>query len=132
MWLFTKYGFFSVVCAHKKAGEVDYNTFQVRARVREHLENLLVQFKWTLNGYKIFETKDSDYQFRIFVAREDWSNVMSSMEDQIDYTNFKDQCHAHGPDAYNTALMQVWQIMSKLQPCKPYSQSRVTSKRKPK
>lgn len=44
MWLFTKYGFYSAVCARQGDGKlgqpVDPNRIMVRARVRRHLETL--------------------------------------------------------------------------------------------
>ena len=44
MWLFTKYGFFSAVCARQGSGHhgqpVDLNRIMVRARLRTHLEAL--------------------------------------------------------------------------------------------
>jgi hypothetical protein len=48
MWVFTKHGFFSAVCARQGSGErgqpVDPNRIMVRARVRGHLEALRKRF----------------------------------------------------------------------------------------
>lgn len=46
MWVFTKHGFFSAVCARQGSGKhgqpVDPNRIMIRARVRAHLEALQV------------------------------------------------------------------------------------------
>jgi hypothetical protein len=48
MWLFTKYGFYSAVCARQGDGShgqpVDPNRIMVRARMRQHLEALKERF----------------------------------------------------------------------------------------
>ncbi len=48
VWLFTKYGFYSVVCARQGDGShsqpVDPDRIMVRARVRRHLEALKDRF----------------------------------------------------------------------------------------
>ena len=45
MWLFTKHGFYSAVCARQGEGNrtepVDPDRVMVRARVSSHLENLI-------------------------------------------------------------------------------------------
>ena len=54
MWIFTKYGFYSAVCARQGDGShgqpVDTNRIMVRARIRKHLETLLDQFSDLLDG----------------------------------------------------------------------------------
>ena len=48
MWIFTKYGFYSAVCARqgdgKKHQPVDPDRIMVRARARQHLDNLVARF----------------------------------------------------------------------------------------
>jgi len=48
MWIFTKHGFFSAVCARQGDGKhgqpVDHDRIMVRARVRSHLEALKKRF----------------------------------------------------------------------------------------
>ena len=48
MWLFTKHGFYSAVCARQGDGShgqpVDPDRIMVRARVRDHLEALKERF----------------------------------------------------------------------------------------
>jgi hypothetical protein len=45
MWIFTRYGFFSIACARQSDGAVDPGTVMVRARRRAHLEKLAERFE---------------------------------------------------------------------------------------
>ena len=47
MWLFTRYGFFSIACARKPDGSLDPDTVMVRARRIAHLKSLRKQFRDT-------------------------------------------------------------------------------------
>lgn len=73
MWLFTKYGFFSTVCARQDDGkhgrDVDPTRIMVRARVRKHLEELQKRFAELIGGCKVCEFTGSDYAYRIFVDK---------------------------------------------------------------
>lgn len=86
MWIFTKYGFFSVVANRFRPRHV-----LVRARRREHLQNLVNRFGKVLDHYKIQETPKSDYRFRIEVPRLTWEDVVAVLAEEITYTNFKDE-----------------------------------------
>ena len=72
MWLFTSIGFFSVV-AH------DEQTLVVRARVREHLENLRRRH---LPDLEIVEGLCA------YVSRDEWEYVVQRMAAEIDYATF--------------------------------------------
>ena len=85
MWLFTQYGFYSVVCAHDLQGDptrVDPNTFMVRARSRRHLELLQKRFP-QLASFGIGETTDTDYRFRIVVPKPVWIEVSQELAAEI-------------------------------------------------
>jgi len=48
MWIFTKYGFFSIACANKPgSGDIDPNVVMVRSRLKGHLVNLRERFRET-------------------------------------------------------------------------------------
>lgn len=122
MWLFTKYGFFSAVCARQGDGRagrpVDRDTIMVRARLRSHLENLQRRFSGLLGRFEIREFAGSDYAFRIFVPKAAWSDALVALNDELDYDNFKTEVGKHqGPPgaAYQQALHQVWSVMDRLQ-----------------
>ena len=59
MWIFTKYGFFSAVCARRGDGNhgqpIDSDRIMVRARVRGHLEALMKRFPDLLGPCEIRE-----------------------------------------------------------------------------
>ena len=44
MWIFTRYGFFSIACANKPDGTINHDTVMVRARLYEHLVSLKERF----------------------------------------------------------------------------------------
>jgi hypothetical protein len=124
MWLFTQYGFFSVVAARQDGGhsvEIDPDTLQVRARVRTHLEALCKRFD-ALHGSTIIETPKADYLFRILVPRDTWGDIAGDLVGEIDYPNFKSACmrrlepRAESPlDEYVSTLHEVWGATNALQ-----------------
>jgi hypothetical protein len=122
MWLFTKYGFFSAVCARQGDGRrsqpVDPDRLMVRARVRRHLEDLKSRFPELLAGCEIKEFPGSDYAYRIFVDKVKWSQVLVGLNDELDYANFKSEvAEFQGREgaAYEHALHEVWSVMHQLQ-----------------
>lgn len=122
MWLFTRHGFFSAVCARRGDGGhgegIDTDRIMVRARVRAHLEALLTRFPVQLGGCAIVEFGGTDYAFRFFVPKSEWSQVVSELAKETDYDNFKSEvCHFQGRDgaAYERSLHDVWAVMFRLQ-----------------
>lgn len=120
MWLFTRYGMFSVTNARKGRGRpgapLDPKRLQVRARSRRHLELLARRFR-SLRRYPIIETPHADYRFRIIVRRRVWARVAGGLAKEIAYPNFKDECHSNDAleDAYIDALHRVWGEGSEVQ-----------------
>lgn len=122
MWLFTKYGFYSAVCARQGDGRygqpVDPDRIMVRARVRMHLDALKERFAGLLGGCEIQEFSGSDYAFRIFVEKPVWSQVLVGLNDELDYDNFKSEVAHHqgkAGAAYEHSLHEVWSVMHRLQ-----------------
>ena len=122
MWVFTKHGFFSAVCARQGDGAhgqpIDSNRIMVRARVRGHLEALKKRFPDLLGECDIYESADTDYAFRIFIDKRVWSRVISGLADETDYDNFKSEVVRHqgrAGAAYEHALHGVWSVMYRLQ-----------------
>jgi hypothetical protein len=122
MWVFTKYGFFSAVCARKGNGQygqpVDPDRIMVRARLGSHLDALLKRFSDRLDGIEIQTFPGTDYAFRIFVAKPVWSDVLAALAAETDYDNFKAEVASHqGNDgkAYGKSLHDVWEVMYGLQ-----------------
>ena len=120
MWLFTKYGFYSVVCARQGDGRlgrpVDTNRVMVRARVRDHLEALIGRFQDQLGAAEIQAFPGSDYAWRIFVPKQSWTTAVAALAEEVDYDNFKSAvAHMRGRDGYEQALHDVWEVMYRLQ-----------------
>ncbi len=122
MWIFTKHGFFSAVCARKGDGKhgqpVDPDRIMVRARARDHLEALQKRFPDLIGQCEIQELAGMVYAFRIFVDKPVWSQVLAGLAEETDYGNFKAEVVRHqGPAgaAYEHSLHEVWSVMNKLQ-----------------
>ena len=122
MWLFTKYGFYSSVCARAGDGRhgqpVDPDRIMVRARVSSHLEELKDCFSDVLADCEIKESAVTDHAFRIFVERSVWSQVLVGLNDEIDYDNFKSEVSRHqGSEgaSYKHSLHEVWSVMNRFQ-----------------
>ena len=122
MWVFTKHGFFSAVCARQGNREhgqpIDPDRIMVRARVRGHLEALKERFLSLLGQCDIDESTETDYAFRIFIDKRVWSEVLAGLADETDYDNFKSEVARHqgrAGAAYEHALHGVWSVMYRLQ-----------------
>jgi len=122
MWLFTKHGFYSAVCARQGDGShgqpVDPDRIMVRARVRGHLAAIKEQFSDLLSESEIKEFTGTDYAFRIFVPKSVWSQVLVGLNEEMIYDNFKSEVARHqGSDgaAYEHSLHEVWSVMNRLQ-----------------
>jgi len=122
MWLFTKHGFFSAVCARQGDGKscepVDPGRIMVRARVRGHLDALKKRFPNLIGESEVQESAGTDYAFRLFAPKSAWMQVLAGLAEETDYDNFKsevaDHQGRHGVD-YEDALHEVWAVMRRLQ-----------------
>jgi hypothetical protein len=105
MWIFTKYGFFSIVA--------NGDDFVVRARSKMHLENLRRRFE-DLKACPVDEKSATDYPCRIYVQRKTWLEVVRRLTGEVDYTNFKKEVGTK--DAmYSRAVAAVWAIMARME-----------------
>jgi len=122
MWLFTKYGFYSAVCARRGSGghgqPIDSDRVMVRARLRQHLEALQQRFAELLADSEVREFPGSDYAYRIFVPKPIWSQVLLALSEELDYDNFKDEAtrfQGKSGASYERALHETWEVMYRLQ-----------------
>ena len=122
MWIFTKHGFFSAVCAREGDGKhgrpVDPERIMVRGRVRSHLEALKGRFPNLLGRCDIQDSAGTDYAFRLFVPKSAWVRVLAGLAEETDYDNFKSEVartQGKGGAAYEHALHEVWSVMNRLQ-----------------
>ena len=122
MWIFTKHGFFSAVCARQGDGKhsqpVDPDRIMVRARVRGHLEALKKRFPELLDESDIQASAGTDYAYRLFVQKSAWMQVLAKLAEETDYDNFKSEVAHHqgrAGAAYEHSLHEVWSVMHRLQ-----------------
>ena len=120
MWLFTKYGFYSAVCARTMndagLGQADRGRIVVRARVRRHLEALRSRFPGELADSPVVDDEGTDYAYRLYVAKPVWKEVVGALVEELDYHNFKDAVYSvDGASAYERALHDVWSTLYDLQ-----------------
>ncbi len=122
MWIFTKHGFFSAVCARQGDGgrgqPVDVDRVMVRARVQGHLEALKARFPEELGPCEVLATANADYSHRLFVSKAAWCRVLAGLAEETDYDNFKSKVARHqgkAGAAYERALHDVWSVMHRLQ-----------------
>lgn len=129
MWIFTRYGFFSVVCPKIVHGlinsqplEVVYrDRLMIRSRRKKHLRALQLRFP-ELSSLDIERSDERDYRYRIIVAKELWLSLIAELAREETWTNFKNEVHdfqgMNGAD-YTKVLHQVWSAMKKFQESAP-------------
>lgn len=106
MWLFTRYGFFSI--------SVSDESVWVRARAAGHLRNLCGRFG--LDSSSIIEGAGTDYAYRIRLDRETWEGIVLALAKEQDWSNFKNEAarfNKYGD--YVKSLHRVWDLMYELQ-----------------
>ena len=118
MWIFTRWGFYSIACANKPgSNEIDPDTVMVRARVRKHLMNLKKRFP-TLANARIMAIPDRDYGYRLVVPKAVWVEVLAGLAEEQTWSNFKSEATsrmAQTDSAYIAKLHAVWWEMLQLQ-----------------
>ena len=117
MWLATRYGFYSVVCAHDDLlqDRSHPSLMMIRARKHDHLAKLR-ELHPELPGIK--ESAGTDYPYRIIANRDMVMAVVRGLVDEIDYTNFKNAAHEELPEdgAYISFLHSVWGLGLRITP----------------
>ena len=121
MWIFTRYGFFSIACANKTDGTIDPDNVMVRARLHEHLVSLKDRFPESEIGKaEILSWDGRDYKYRIILSKVAWVGALTEMAAEQTWSNFKNEASrfsrakkmAHG---YVDSLHQIWEVMYRLQ-----------------
>lgn len=106
MWLFTTFGFFSIV----QKAEGDLRT--VRARFRADLERLRDRYLPALSPTE--DTEDhtgTDYPYRARARRADLAEAVRQATADIDYANFKDAVGEELGGTREELYMGVWEIL---------------------
>lgn len=116
MWIFTRYGFYSIACGDNPEGSLDPGIIMIRARRAEHLKNLQGRFV-VLRDAPINELVGTDYQYRLIVPKDVWLGVLTELGQEQEWSNFKSEAARHqgaaGAD-YVSALHRVWSLMARL------------------
>jgi hypothetical protein len=121
MWIFTRYGFFSIACASTPEGGIDPDTAMVRARLREHLLSLKERFRETELGKAEIQSSDqTDYKYRILVSKLAWVAALVELATEQTWANFKNEASKFSrvkktAHAYVDALHSIWDVMHRLQ-----------------
>lgn len=107
MWLCFNNAFVSAVAHHEQP-----DLLVVRARMKEHLENLFPGMK-----DKIIMAPERDYRWRVLVDRKQFADLVASHIEEISYTNFKDSVkddELH--DMYSTWWGDHYQLQARHDP----------------
>lgn len=104
MWLFTKFGFFSVVQVKEVRGAV-----AVRARVREDL--VAFSQEYLKIGKPVQVDLGTDYPYRIYLKQGQFAEAMKKVSEDIDYTNFKDKVQEVQGHSRAELYLGIWQMM---------------------
>jgi hypothetical protein len=117
MWIFTRYGFFSIASGDAAGGGVDPRTVAIRARRRGHLEKLQQRFT-PLVRTQIKSTPGRDYRYRIVVPKDLWVGILSELAHEQEWSNFTKEAARHqgtpGAD-YCRTLHEIWSLMRRFQ-----------------
>jgi hypothetical protein len=121
MWLFTRYGFFSAVCARdgeSSRAPIDPSRIVVRGRRRDHLDALRSRFAEHIGDCAVIADAGTDYRYRMVVPKVAWTQLVADLASEIDYRNFTSAVVSHQGEAgrdYKHALNDTWRAMSELQ-----------------
>ena len=97
MWIFSKYGFYSIA-------EINDKEVVVRARCKLDLQRLRKPlFDRGVAMPRIIEMPMRDYRYRVVLGKGELEDLMKLLADSVDYSNFKDEISSQtdkmeGPD----------------------------------
>jgi len=117
MWIFTRYGFYSIASASRPDGSLDKQSLMVRARCISHLRNLQKRFPALAVG-EIRESPNRDYRYRLIIPKASWTTIVGELAQEQEWSNFKDEAAKYQGTSgrgYVRALHDVWAVMNRLQ-----------------
>jgi hypothetical protein len=109
MWLFTDTGFVSAVVSKE-----DHTKISVRARDKKSLESFVKMFK-----VKIVELQARDYEYRVYITKEQLNKWTSTRIEELNYDNFKTQVTKTRGYEFADPLHGVWAEMLAVSDKKP-------------
>lgn len=101
MWVFTQQGFVSIVDNRQSPGKLT-----VRSRDKASLEPISAR-----TGEKILELPNRDYEYRIYITREQLADWLVDQVDHLTYSNFKSRISKTRGAVYHGACDAVWGVM---------------------
>lgn len=101
MWIFTQDGFISAVDNGHVEGKL-----AVRARDKRSLELLAA-----LTQQDVKQSVTSDYPYRVYVTKEEFSDFLLAHVDDLDYSNFKNRVYDTRGAEFANACGKVWEAM---------------------
>lgn len=107
MWLFTNFGFFSIV---QKPG-TDFLT--VRARVRGDLDNLRDQYLPSLSATQA--KGGTDYPWRAMAPHVDFAAALGKITLDLNYGNFKTEVAARQGKTRASRYGRVWSALYEME-----------------
>ena len=117
MWIFTRYGFYSIASASRPDGSVDKQSVMVRARCIAHLRSLQKRFPALAIG-EILEWPNRDYRYRLIIPKASWTEIIGQLAQEQEWSNFKNEAAKYQGTSgrgYVRALHDVWAVMHRLQ-----------------
>jgi hypothetical protein len=117
MWVFTRYGFYSIAGASRPDGSLDNQSVMVRARCIAHLRSLRKRFP-ALAGGEILELLNRDYRYRLIIPKASWTAIVGELAQEQEWSNFKNEAAKYQGTSgrgYVDALHDVWDVMYRLQ-----------------
>lgn len=101
MWIFTQEGYVSVVDNRQSPGKLT-----VRARDKASLKPISDR-----TGAEIIELPHRDYEYRVYVTREQFADWLVDQANNLTYSNFKKQISRTRGDLFHAACEAVWAVM---------------------
>jgi hypothetical protein len=117
MWIFTRYGFYSIASASKPDASLDSQSVMVRARCIDHLRSLQKRFPALAVG-NILELPNRDYRYRLIIPKASWTAIVGELAQEQEWSNFKNEAAKYQGTSgrgYVQALHDVWDVMYRLQ-----------------
>lgn len=114
MWLFTVYGFFSVVQSAEKRKGQKGPMMMIRGRDADEMYCLRSAFPF-LKKYRTAIGVGTDYKYRIVISKADWIKLSAELAKEINYPNFKDEAKkVDASPTYVGKLMQMWYVIRRV------------------
>lgn len=116
MWIFTQFGFLSIVRAQERDLNAVYedltkteDEFVIRARIQADLRELMKEVGF---ARPVLEFKHRDYPYRIFVSADVLQDIMLWTTRTVTYENFKSQVKRRQGHGRAQLYGKVWSVMN--------------------